>query len=753
MQQFQVRSSGRARFGLFEADFRSGELRRSGIRVRLQAQPFRVLALLLERAGQVVSRDELQHYLWGQGTVVDFEHSLGTAINKIRDALSDSADNPRFIETLAKRGYRFIAPVNFDVEVLEPLAQHPAAHPVNGLSKALRPVSGISRPKDESLSPTRTEEPVRANQRPSVGWWLAVVALAALIVIAGMTYVVGLRTGRLRKAPMQISHVTFSGRVSPGDTFLESFPATATDGARIFFPELDRGRARVAQALIADGDSTELTLPGEIVAPLLCDISPDGSELLIRNHIAAETEQALWIVPTLGGAARQVPDVMAHDAAWMPDQQRILFANGNSLWTAGEDGTAKRLFAQLPGRAFWMRWAPSRRVLRLTLLNSANHTTALWELDANGKGLHPLLPGWSQPASECCGSWTSDARNFVFESHHIGDNIWMLGHDGSPIQLTNGPLDYHAPITSRDGHDIFFVGADTRAELLEYQSNTRQFGPFGDALNTANRVVFSRDQKWMAWVSQEQSALWRSRVDGTERIQLTSNPEEVFMMNWSPDGKQLVFMAREPGKRWQIEVIDADGGNLRALFPEDRNQADPDWSSDGKDIVFGRVPGLMGEVVEAKELYIFHLSTKKVETIPGSTGLFSPRWSPDGRFIAALSLDMNRLMLYDTAAKRWRVLTQQSAADPMWAHDSGSLFFHDYLQKSQTVYRISVSDGAIERVADLKDLRFADAVDYQFAGLTPRDALLVSARMSTANLYSLRILDGKEAMIRTEARK
>jgi Tol biopolymer transport system component len=151
----------------------------------------------------------------------------------------------------------------------------------------------------------------------------------------------------------------------------------------------------------------------------------------------------------------------------------------------------------------------------------------------------------------------------------------------------------------------------------------------------------------------------------------------------------------------------------------------------------------MGEVVEAKELCIFHLSTKKVETIPGSTGFFSPRWSPDGRFIAALSLDMNRLMLYDIAAKRWRVLTQQSAADPVWAHDSGSLFFHDYLQKSQTVYRISVSDGVVERVADLKDLRFADAVDYKFAGLTPQDALLVSARMSTANLYSLRIPDGK----------
>jgi Tol biopolymer transport system component/DNA-binding winged helix-turn-helix (wHTH) protein len=705
---------------------------------------------LLEHAGEVVSRDELQQYLWDQGTVVDFEHSLGTAINKIRDALRDSAENPRFIETLAKRGYRFIAPVTFDPETPESLAPSAAANP-DGSNGALRLISSlspdqVSQEQGDPLPASPADGPTRAvpiRQNRHFHWWLPGAALASLVVIGGLAYWLGSRAGVVRRIPLEVSHVTFSGRVSPGDTFLESFPATATDGARIFFPELENGRTRMTQALIADGDSSELSLPGEIVAPLLGDISPDGSKLLIRNHIAAETEQALWIVPTLGGAARQVPDILAHDATWMPDGRRILFANGNVLWTAEEDGTGKRLFAHLPGRPFWMRWAPSHRVLRLTLLSSANHTTALWEVDASGNGLHPLLPGWSQPASECCGSWTPDGRDFVFESRHIGDNIWMLGRDGPPVQLTNGPLEYHAPVTSRDGRQIFFVGADTRAQLLEYQASTKQFVPFGDALKTANRVVFSRDGKWMAWVSHEQSALWRSRVDGTERIQLTSYPEEVFMMNWSPDGKQLVFMVREPGTRWQIQSIDADGGNLHALFPEDRNQADPDWSPDGEDVVFGRVPGLMGEVVEAKELYILHLPTKRVETIPGSSGLFSPRWSPDGRFIAALSLDMNRLMLYDTTTKHWRVLAQQSVADPVWAHDSRSLFFHDYLQKSEVVYRISVPNGVIQRVADLKDLHFADAVDYQFAGLTLQDTPLVSARMSTANLYATHLPGGK----------
>ena len=109
--EHQEKTPSRFCFGLFEADSESGELRKSGIRIRLQAQPFRVLICMLERPGEVITRDEIQHRLWGDDTIVDFDHSLGTAINKLREALGDSAENPRFIETLARRGYRFIAPV------------------------------------------------------------------------------------------------------------------------------------------------------------------------------------------------------------------------------------------------------------------------------------------------------------------------------------------------------------------------------------------------------------------------------------------------------------------------------------------------------------------------------------------------------------------------------------------------------------------------------------------------------------------
>src|ERR1700757_2069561 len=131
------------RFGLFEADLASGELRKSGIRIRVQAQPFRVLTFLLERPGEVVPREEIQHRLWGNNTIVDFDHSLGTAINKLREALGDSADNPRFIETLARRGYRFLAPVEPSAGVAQAAAPGSAAAPERPPAPATEAGSGF----------------------------------------------------------------------------------------------------------------------------------------------------------------------------------------------------------------------------------------------------------------------------------------------------------------------------------------------------------------------------------------------------------------------------------------------------------------------------------------------------------------------------------------------------------------------------------------------------------------------------------
>jgi Tol biopolymer transport system component len=208
------------------------------------------------------------------------------------------------------------------------------------------------------------------------------------------------------------------------------------------------------------------------------------------------------------------------------------------------------------------------------------------------------------------------------------------------------------------------------------------------------------------------------------------------MMHWSPDNRQLVFMGRQPGKPWKIYTVDADGGHLEEVTNEARSEADPDWSPDGKTLVFGRLPDLMAEPSQPKDIELVDLATKAVTKLPGSDGLFSPRWSGNGKSIAALSIDQERLLLFDVATKTWRLLAQQNIADPSWSHDDTAIYFHDFVQADQPIYKVTVATGKIERVADLHDLRSANVVDYRFAGLAPGDAPLVSARMSTANLYA-----------------
>ena len=207
-----------------------------------------------------------------------------------------------------------------------------------------------------------------------------------------------------------------------------------------------------------------------------------------------------------------------------------------------------------------------------------------------------------------------------------------------PFQITNGPLSYQSPITARTGHQIFFLGLNTRSELLQYDPAFNLFLPNKNTVNSAQFVRYSQDGQWVAWISLRGSSLWRSRVDGTRLLQLTAAPMEIYMMQWSADGRSLVVMGREPGKLWRLYLVDADGGDLHPLLNEERNEADPSWSPDGNLLVFGRPPDVMAERSQPKTIYVLNLKAGTVVPLPGSEGLFSPRWSPDGRYIAALPI-------------------------------------------------------------------------------------------------------------------
>ena len=680
------------RFGIFEADLETGELRRSGTRVRLQGQPFKLLVTLLEHPGEVVSRETLQLELWGADTTVDFDHSLGIAVNKLREALGDSAENPRFVETLAKRGYRFIAPV----KMVDPRASVAVAY--------------------SSLAKARAGSPL--------GWWLA-GSLAFVCLLLGLYLFVRQPVRR----PYRIVQVTYSGHVLTNDLDVESFSSSASDGTRIYFSHMDNGNPVLAVALAANGEISDFPLPSEIGAPLIGSLSPDGSKLVVRSHLQAEPEQPLWIVPTLGGDARRVPNVLAHDATWMPDGERLLVADGNELTIVAADGSDPHRLLTVQGMAFWLRWSPDGSRLRFTVRDSKRQTSELWEVAADGSNARSLFPGWSQPASECCGNWTPDGQYFVFQSSH-SDNahseIWVRRErpwylaDREPRQITNGPLDYQAPSTAPGGDRVYFIGATSQYELLRAMPKSSTFTTLDQNLSAASLAQYSPDGKWIAWLNASDNSLWRSRVDGSERIQLTTPLQRIFTMKWSPDDRRLAVMGLEPGKPWKIYLIDAEGGKLTPVFNEDRNEADPAWSPDGQSIVFGRLPDRMDNG-QPKAIYLVNLQTNKVTEIPGSAGVFSPRLSPDGRFIAAMPLDQRALLLFDRTTSRWATITAQGVGDPTWSHDSQSIYFQDFLAAGKPIYRIDVPAGKPQLVATIDNLRPIAATDYRLIGLAPGD--------------------------------
>jgi Tol biopolymer transport system component/DNA-binding winged helix-turn-helix (wHTH) protein len=715
---------GKIRFGVFEVDLRTGELRKCGIRIKLQSQPCKLFAILLSHAGEIVTREELQQQIWGSETVVNFDHSLGTAVNKVREALGDSAENPHYIETLAKRGYRFIAAV----QVLDSPETSASSKP------ALSP---------EAVLPPRTEAPP-AKQAPSslatLAWRVAGPAIAGLVVVAALR----LWRPSEPERPMLLPYaqITSSDSIFPGDVGVERFPALLTDGSRLYFSKIESGRVALAYSAISGGEVHPLITPPEIGLPRLADISPDGSKLLVFGETLTELERTMWIVPSAGGAARKIVSGLGHDGTWLPDGNTILYASGRNILIGHNDGQEVRVLTSVPGRAFWIRSAPDGSRLRFTVVDSATRAPSLWEFTFAGNKLRPLLPGWTNPSAECCGNWTPDGKNFVFESNRReGSNVWILPEKSwmgaapaSPTQLTAGPLNFLGPVPARHGNQIFFTGAHKRSQLRRYDAATRQFLPYLREIGMAGRTEFSRDGTRVAWISTSDGTLWQSRLDGSQRLQLTSGSMHLFMMRWSPDARSIAFMGKEPGKTWKVYSISLEGGQPQIVSEEARSQADPDWSPDGKTIVFGRSSEYMAEDSTPKSIQMVDLATKAISVVPGSEGLFSPRWSPDGRYLIAMPLDQRKLMLFDIASKKWTELAGGTFNNPVWSKDGKYVYYQSY-DEGSPICRMQVATGRVDKIADFRDLEPGAIVGYW--GIASEDAPIVSFHFLTADIYSV----------------
>ncbi|HEY9139051.1 MAG TPA: CadC family transcriptional regulator, partial [Terriglobus sp.] len=457
-----------------------------------------------------------------------------------------------------------------------------------------------------------------------------------------------------------------------------------------------------------------------------------------------KSEQPMFIVPGAGGSAQRVVHVLAHDATWMPDNSHILYAAGNDLYEADPAGGDPVHYASLPGRAFWLRWSPDTKTLRFTLFDPLSHRQTLWELRTNDRKPHPLLGSWAQSRDVCCGNWAPDGSSFVFQATEgSASDLWRIsGLTDTPQRLTDGPLAYQGPLfATKDS--IYMTGVATEGEVQILPPGMRSFSSYRGIYSNAHRLEQTRDGRWLAWVDTE-GRLWRARPDGSELLQLTPTELQVFSAHWSPDGSRLAMMARMSSGAWSIYQVLADGSDLQRVLEAQTNAADPTWSPDGQQLAFGQTPDLLGKDSAPRTIQILDLKTHQLAVIPQSDGLFSPRWSPDGRYIAALSLDQKQLRLYDTQAKQWSTLTSRSVADPVWSDDSKYIYADAFVEPGQPVYRVHVQGGQMEEIGGMSNMRSTDFSDLVFCGLLHDGTVVVRGRLNTANLYSLHLGSSKK---------
>ena len=427
---------------------------------------------------------------------------------------------------------------------------------------------------------------------------------------------------------------------------------------------------------------------------------------------------------------------MGQDGAWSPDGKRLAYANGSDLFLAESDGTEPHKLVSVTGSVLTPVWSPDGSELRLTVQDLKTGANSLWKVSAEGANLRPLLPGWHNPPNECCGKWTADGRYFVFQSQ---GQIWALPEKrdllqralGKSFQLTSSPMALAWPLPGRDGKKLFVVGQTLRVELLRWDSKSGQFVPFLSGIS-AQDVSFSKDRQWVAYVSYPEGMLWRSKPDGSERLQLSYPPLYATLPSWSPDGKRIVFSnwnlpARRPGRAY---LVSADGGSPRELMSGDAGPHwDPNWSPDGSKIVFSGDPSV------ATAIRVVDLKTHQVSTLPGSEGLFSPRWSPDGRYIAAMPADSQSVVLFDFKAQRWSKLAKGNAGYPSWSKDGQYVYFLRYLN-DPAVLRVRISDRKVEQVVDLKNFRTGGYFGF-WLGVAPDDSPLLLRDTGSQEIYAL----------------
>jgi Tol biopolymer transport system component/DNA-binding winged helix-turn-helix (wHTH) protein len=554
-----------SRFGNFEVDVRSRELTRAGAKVRLQGQPFHLLLVLLERPGEVITRDELRQRLWPTDTFVQFDAGLNVAVRKVRRALGDSAESTRFVETVPRIGYRFLAEVSW----LETVA----------------PAAGESPQGSVAREPAATGDPHRRVAR--VGGVSVTYALIPLVAGALVWW------GATPSNPP-----TSSGlrplTMLPG--FEEHSPAFSPDGRLVAFARAGPGEDYgIHLAQVDGGRVLRLTRGRHDWCP---DWSPDGGSIAFTRLWG--DEPGIYVVPALGGAERRLhsqPPALgwprAH-LAWSPDGKSLAFTqpaaggvDGSIVLLSIANSAIRPLSSPPAGSVDWgPAYSPDGRTLAF-IRSKAARVAELFVMPAGGGEARQLAPHdhriLTSPA------WTADGRELLFDFARGGaPSLWRVpASGGEPRAAGIGGIALEPAVSPRGGRMAFKAVSDTgaisRLELGAGAPPTRS-APLYSAKGHIFSPQVSPDGRRIAFATFDE--IWLCDLDGANAAALTSLGGSAASPSWSPNGRTIAFEFPSDGRR-EIWLIEASGGPPRLLrtVPGAENET-PSWSADGRWIYF-----------------------------------------------------------------------------------------------------------------------------------------------------------------------
>ena len=590
------------------------------------------------------------------------------------------------------------------------------------VAETIPAVTGSQAASAPSAQQELAPEPTSESQSALVARWV----FLALGVSALATALVFWWWARRPAVPVveAVTQLTDDGEPKPSWGYL------ADDEWRVYFNEGTAGNLKIAQVEATGGPTGSASSGG--TDQRILGLSAEGSTLLTASGMLYQDQSPLWEIPLPAGEPRQLAGLEGQDGSFAP-YGRILLAQGGGVYLVQPDGSNRKLLTKLDGVIRSPSFSPDGQRIVFTLYSESGQPDSIYVAKADGSGPHSIVDG-----QVCCARWSPDGSYIVFTKSNRGrQDLWTLAmrtdvfqRSRNPIRLTNGPLSYEGPVVSRDGKRIFAIGTKQRGELLRYNLNSKQFQPFLSGIS-AFGPTFSSDGKWVAYTSFPDHTLWRSRTDGTDRLQLTYPPLRALYPFISPDGKRVVYGNSDS----ETYVINMDRGVPQKVIAKDSLAAN--WSPDGNLLVFTDIHD-----AAHLQLQILDLRTGARSVVPDSRGLVGGQWIAQDMLVAR-QLVTSKPMLFDMKTQKWSELLPGTTPTIFvnWIHspDYKYLYFSTGGRDPQ-IWRVRVADRNVERITSLKDLRQATGPDGNTQiSVAPDGSPVFTRDIGTQEIYALTV--------------